>query len=69
MDVFIGILTTEIPTADSIAAITDITTIPEKGRAAFRTKDNKIKQYISFALHIKLCAELIFKGGKQNEMS
>lgn len=60
MDVFIGILTTEIPMADSIAAITDITTIPEKDRAAFRIKDNKIKQYISFALHIKLCAELIF---------
>lgn len=60
MDVFIGILTTEIPMADSIAAITDITTIPEKDRAAFRIKDNKFKQYISFALHIKLCAELIF---------
>lgn len=52
MDVFIGTLTIEIPTADSIAAITDIITIQKKGRDAFHIKDNKKKPNQSFALHI-----------------
>ena len=59
MDVFIGTHTIEIPMADSIAAITDIITIQEKGRDAFHIKDNKKKPNQSFALHMILCAVLI----------
>lgn len=38
MVAFIGILMTEIPTADSIAVIMDITITPEKDRVVCRTK-------------------------------
>ena len=52
--VSIGILMTEIPTADSIAAIMDITITPEKDRAAchIRAKSQALRK-------VKFCAELV----------
>ena len=53
MVVFIGILMTEIPMADSIAAIMDITITPEKDRAVCHTRAK------SQALRNVFCAELV----------
>ena len=59
--VSIGILMIEIPTADSIAVIMDITTTQEKDKAVCHTKDNKIKKHPRFGdvfLHTSILQEV-----------